>query len=153
MANSQEHNQKTQQLRTLIKDIDNAMLTTVDDDGSLHSRPMSIFSDIDADGKLWFFTFADSHKVLEIQRRQQVNVSFSSPDQQRYISISGTAELVKDRNKLQEKWKPELQTWFPQGIDEPNIALLKVNINKADYWESSSSFIPQKISFLELSHR
>lgn len=153
MANSQEHNQKTQQLRTLIKDIDNAMLTTVDDDGSLHSRPMSIFSDIDADGKLWFFTFADSHKVLEIQRCQQVNVSFSSPDQQRYISISGTAELVKDRNKLQEKWKPELQTWFPQGIDEPNIALLKVNINKADYWESLSSFRPQKISFLELSHR
>lgn len=153
MANSHEHNQKTQQLRTLIKDIDNAMLTTVDDDGSLHSRPMSIFSDIDADAKLWFFTFADSHKVLEIQRRQQVNVSFSSPDQQRYISISGTAELVRDRNKLQEKWKPELQTWFPQGIDEPNIALLKVNINKADYWESLSSFRPQKISFLELSHR
>lgn len=153
MANSQEHNQKTQQLRTLIKDIDNAMLTTVDDDGSLHSRPMSIFSHIDADGKLWFFTFADSHKVLEIQRRQQVNVSFSSPDQQRYISISGTAELVRDRNKLQEKWKPELQTWFHQGIDEPNIALLKVKITKADYWESPSSFRPQTISFLELSHR
>jgi general stress protein 26 len=129
------------------------MLTTVDDDGSLHSRPMSIFSDIDTDGKLWFFTFANSHKVLEIQRRQQVNVSFSSPDQQRYISISGTAELVRDRNKLQEKWKPELQTWFHQGIDEPNIALLKVNINKADYWESPSSFRPQTMSFLELSHR
>jgi general stress protein 26 len=153
MTNSENPNQQIQTLRTLIKNIDSAMLTTVDDDGSLHSRPMSIFSDIDAEGKLWFFTFANSHKVLEIERRQQVNVSFSSPDQQRYVSISGTAELVRDRNKLQEKWQPQLQTWFHQGVDDPNIALLKVNIHKADYWESPSSFTPQTISLLELAHR
>lgn len=153
MANLQDHTQKIQHLRKLIENIDCVMLTTVDDDGSLHSRPMSMFSDIDTDGKLWFFTFANSHKVLEIERRQQVNLSFSSPDKQRYISISGTAELVRDRNKLVEKWQPELQTWFHQGIDEPHIALLKVNINKADFWESPSTFIPQTISFLELSHR
>ncbi|TAF07191.1 MAG: pyridoxamine 5'-phosphate oxidase [Nostocales cyanobacterium] len=153
MTNSQNQNQQIQQLRTLITDIDSAMLTTVDDDGSLHSRPMSIFSDIDTDGILWFFTFANSHKVLEIERYQQVNVSFSSLNQQRYVSISGTAELVRDRNKLQEKWQPKLQTWFHQGVDEPNIALLKVNINKADYWESPSSFSPQTIRLLELSHR
>lgn len=153
MANSQDRNQKIQHLQTLVKNINCAMLTTVNDDDSLHSRPMSIFSDIDAEGKLWFFTFANSHKVLEIERHQQVNVSFTSPEQQRYVSISGTAELVKDRNKLQEKWKPELQNWFPQGVDEPNISLLKVNIDQADYWESPSSFRPQTITLLELSHR
>ncbi|WP_353931525.1 pyridoxamine 5'-phosphate oxidase family protein [Okeanomitos corallinicola TIOX110] len=152
MANSQDYHQKIQHLRQIIQNIDCTMLTTVDEDGSLHSRPMSIFNEIDTDGKLWFFTFANSHKVLEIERRQQVNVSFSAPDKQRYISISGTAELVRDRNKLAEKWQPILQTWFHQGLDEPNIALLKININKADYWESLSSFIPQTISFLELSH-
>jgi general stress protein 26 len=114
---------------------------------------MSISSDIDTDCRLWFFTFANSHKVLEIERYQQVNVSFASADKQRYISICGTAELVRDRNKLSEKWQPELKTWFHQGIDEPNIALLKVNIHKADFWESPSSFIPQTINFLELSHR
>ncbi|MGM3304691.1 pyridoxamine 5'-phosphate oxidase family protein [Anabaena sp. WFMT] len=153
MTKLKDRNQQIEQLRTLIKDIDHAMLTTVDDDGSVHSRPMSIFSGIDSDGRLWFFTFADSHKVFEIEHRQQVNVSFSSPDKQRYVSIVGTAELVRDRNKLQEKWQPELQTWFPQGIDEPNLALLKVNINKADYWDSPSSFRSQTISLLELSHR
>ncbi|AFZ59896.1 pyridoxamine 5'-phosphate oxidase family protein [Anabaena cylindrica FACHB-243] len=153
MTNSKDSNQQIDQLRTLIKDIDHAMLTTVDDDGSLHSRPMSIFSDIDTDGILWFFTSTDSHKVFEIEHCQQVNVSFSSPDKQRYVSILGTAELVKDRNKLQEKWQPKLQTWFPQGLDEPNLALLKVNINKADYWDSPSSFRSQTISLLELSHR
>lgn len=152
MTHSTDSNQKINQLRTLIKDIEYAMLTTVDDDGSLHSRPMSIFSEIDADGTLWFFTSADSHKVFEIEHRQQVNVNFSSPDKQRYVSILGTAEIVRDRNRLQEKWQPKLQTWFPQGLDEANLALLKVNIKKADYWDSPSSSRSQTINLLELAH-
>jgi general stress protein 26 len=65
----------------------------------------------------------------------------------------GTAELVRDRNELQEKWQPKLQTWFPQGLDEPNLALLKVNISKADYWDSPSSSRSQIINLLEVAHR
>jgi general stress protein 26 len=84
--------------------------------------------------------------VIEIEHHQQVNVSYSSSEQERYISISGTAQLVQDRNKLQQLWKPELQTWFPKGLEEPDIALLKVHINKADYWDSRTCFQPQTIS-------
>lgn len=143
MTHSTVQNQNIQQLRALIKDLNYGMLTTVDDDGSLHSRPMFVNRDIDSDGTIWFFTSSSSHKVIEIEHRQQVNVNFSSPDQQRYISISGTAQIVKDQKKIQERWQPELQTWFPQGLDDPSIALLKVNINKADYWEEESKFHPQ----------
>jgi general stress protein 26 len=122
------------------------MLTTVDDDGSLHSRPMYINGEFDAEGVLYLFTYASSHKVLEIEHTQQVNVSFISSEQQRYISISGIAQLVKDHKKLQELWKPELQIWFPQGLNEPDLALLKVQINKVDYWDSRSCFQPQTIN-------
>ena len=69
------------------------------------------------------------------------------------INTLGTAQLTKDRNKLQGKWQHKFQTWFPKGINEPNLALLKVKVNKVDYWESSSSSSPQTINFLELSHR
>ncbi|MBD2342542.1 pyridoxamine 5'-phosphate oxidase family protein [Anabaena subtropica] len=148
MTISQEHNQQVKQLQELIKGIDYAMLSTVDDDGSLHSRPMYFNSDIDADGTLWFFTSASSHKVFEIEHHQQVNVNFSSSTQQRFISISGIAELVKDRQKIQERWQPELETWFPQGLDEPNIALLKVNIKKVDYWDDKSNCHAKTISGL-----
>ncbi|MEH1855322.1 MAG: pyridoxamine 5'-phosphate oxidase family protein [Nostoc sp.] len=148
MATSTDRNQQIQKLHELIKDIDYGMFTTVDDDGSLHSYPMSKSGKINSDSILWFFTYANSHKVTEIEHHKQVNVSFSSPEQQRYVSISGTAQLVEDRNKLRELWKPELQTWFPKGLEEPNIALLKVNINQVNYWESVSSFQPQTISFL-----
>ncbi|MBW4564765.1 MAG: pyridoxamine 5'-phosphate oxidase family protein [Mojavia pulchra JT2-VF2] len=146
MTTSTDKNQDIYKLRGLIKDIESGMLTTIDEHGSLHSRPMAQSTEIQSDGTLWFFTNASSHKVFEIEHRQQVNVSFTSPNQQRYISISGIAELVKDRNKMQELWKPELQAWFSQGLDEPDIALLKVKINRADYWDSHSSFEAQSIS-------
>jgi general stress protein 26 len=146
MTISTDRNQQIQQLRALIKDINCSMLTTVDDDGSLHSRPMFVNSEIDSDATLWLFTSTHSHKVIEIEHRQQVNVSFSSFNQQLYVSLSCTAQLVKDRNKIQQLWKPELKTWFPKGLDEPDIALIKVNINKADYWDNLSSCTAKTIS-------
>ncbi|QKQ74104.1 pyridoxamine 5'-phosphate oxidase family protein [Nostoc sp. TCL240-02] len=142
-----DRNQQIQKLHELIKNIDYGMFTTVNDDGSLHSYPMSKSNEINSEGTLWFFTYAGSYKVTEIEHHHQVNVSFSSPEQQQYVSISGTSELVKDHNKMRELWKPELQTWFPKGLDEPDIALLKVNINQVNYWDSTSSFKSQTISF------
>ncbi|MCC5602988.1 pyridoxamine 5'-phosphate oxidase family protein [Nostoc sp. CHAB 5784] len=151
MATSTDRDQQIQKLHELIKNIDYGMFTTVDDDGSLHSYPMSKSGEINSEATLWFFTYAGSHKVTEIEHHEQVNISFSSPEQQRYVSISGTAQLVKDRNKMRELWKPELQTWFPKGLDEPDIALLKVNINQVNYWDSTSSFKPQTINLLTSS--
>jgi general stress protein 26 len=147
MATSTDRAQEIKKLHELIKDIDYGMFTTVDDDGTLHSYPMSKSGEINSEATLWFFTYAASHKVTEIEHHDQVNVSFSSPEQQRYVSISGTSNLVKDHNKMRELWKPELQTWFPKGLDEPNIALIQVNVNQVNYWDSTSSFKPQKISF------
>jgi len=136
-----------QQLQNLIQGIDYGMLTTVYDDGSLHSCPMYSNDEVDSDGTLWFFTYTNSHRVSEIEHNQQVNVSFTSSQKQRYVSISGTAQLVKDHNKMEELWRPELQTWFPQGLNEPDLALLKVSIKRVDYWDSRSSYHPQTINF------
>uniref|UniRef100_UPI0039A628B7 pyridoxamine 5'-phosphate oxidase family protein n=1 Tax=Nostoc piscinale TaxID=224012 RepID=UPI0039A628B7 len=97
-----------------------------------------------------FFTSSNSHRVSEIEHNQQVNVSFSSCEQQLYVSISGTAQLLKDRQKMAELWKTELETWFSQGLDQPDLALLQVNIKQADYWDSSSSYHPQTINFSSL---
>jgi general stress protein 26 len=137
-----------QKIRELIKDIDFCMLTTVDENGDLHSRPMSSNGDVDDDGDIWFFTNASSHKVTEIQKLPKVNVSFADPDDQRYISVSGTAQVVRDRAKIDELWKPEFKIWFPEGKGDPEIALLRVNLEKAEYWDSPSSTIGYALSFV-----
>lgn len=149
MTNSKSREEQLQKLRDLVKDIDIAMLTTVDDDGSLRSRPMSCNGEIEANGDVWFFTYASSHKVSEVEQQQHVNVSFADPHKQCYVSMSGIAELVRDRQKLADLWKPQLKAWFPKGLDEPDIALLKVNVEKAEYWDAPSSFVAHTIGFLK----
>ena len=148
MATPQRRQDNLQKLREMVKDIDFCMLTTVDENGDLHSRPMSLNGDIDQDGDLWFFTNASSHKVTEISKLPKVNVSFADPDNQHYVSISGKAQLVRDRNKIDELWRPEFKMWFPEGKDDPQVALLRVNLEKAEYWDSPSSTIGYVLNFV-----
>lgn len=135
-------------LRELIKDIDFCMLTTIDERGDLHSRPMSSNGDIDQNGDLWFFTGASSHKVSEIKDTPRVNVSFADPSNQNYVSVSGRAKLVRDRKKIDELWRPQFQMWFPEGKDDPNVALLRIKVEKAEYWDSPSSTISYALNFV-----
>ena len=148
MATPQTQSDDLQRLREMVKDIDFCMLTTVDEDGDLHSRPMSANGEIDPDGDLWFFTNASSHKVSEIANLPKVNVSFADPENQRYVSITGVAQLIRDRNKIEELWKPEFKMWFPEGKDDPEIALLRISLEKAEYWDSPSSTAGYALKFV-----
>lgn len=128
------------QLGELIRDIKVAMLTTEDDSGDLRSRPM-VTQQRDFDGDLWFFTDASSPKVAEVSHHQAVNVAYADPEHERYVSVSGRAELVRDRAKIKELWNPVYEAWFPKGVDDPNIGLLKIHVAKAEYWESPGSAV------------
>ena len=143
-----QNNDNTKKLRELIKDIKYAMLTTTEDDGTLRSRPMATLQS-EFDGDLWFFTSADAPKVHEVEHHQQVTVSYAEPDQQKYVSVSGTAQLVRDRSKIEELWNPLFKAWFTQGLDDPNLALLKVSVDKAEYWDSPSSKVVRLVGFLK----
>jgi general stress protein 26 len=148
MATPERRADDLQKLRELVKDIDFCMLTTMDKTGDLHSRPMSSNGDIDLNGDIWFFTSAASHKVSEIEKLPKVNVSFADPDNQHYISISGNAVLVRDQNKIDELWRPEFKMWFPGGKNDPDIALLRVSLEKAEYWDSPSSTVGFMLNFV-----
>jgi general stress protein 26 len=133
-------------LGKLIKGIEIAMLTTRDEDGTLRSRPMQTQSQ-EFDGTLWFFTPASSHKVHEVDHEHQVNLSYAQPKENRYVSVSGTATLVRDRAMIDELWTPVLRAWFPKGKDDPDVALLKVDVTKAEYWDAPSSTIVKLVGF------
>ncbi len=120
-----------------IKGIRIAMMTTVDTDGSLRSRPMAT-QDMEFDGDLWFFTKASAPKVDDVQHDQQVNLGYVKPDDNLFVSVSGTAQLIRDRQKMDELWKPALKAWFPNGKEDPDLALLKVTVDSAEYWDAPS---------------
>jgi general stress protein 26 len=144
-ANS-ENSQELKKITDIISGIHFAMLTTAEPDGSLHSRPMTT-QQVEFDGDLWFFTKADSPKVWEAEQHRQVNVSFADPGKGKYVSASGTAVLSRDRAKMEELWKAPYQIFFPQGLEDPEIALLKISVNRAEYWDSASNAVARAIDF------
>ena len=126
---------QAQRLRELIKDVKFAMLTTRAVDGTLTSRPMTTLQ-AEFDGTLWFMLAADSIKAMDVEERPKVNLGYAEPEHGRYVSVSGTAQVLHDRSKARELWNPLFETWFPGGPEDPNLALLKVDVASADYWET-----------------
>jgi len=124
-------------LGTMINNMRIAMLTTATHEGTLHSRPMAT-QQVPFDGDLWFFTRSNSGKVEEIEDDQHVNVSYADAGENRYVSIAGTASIVRDRARIEELWNPLHQAWFPKGLEDPELALIKVRVEQAAYWDATS---------------
>ena len=146
-TNDKTRAESIEKLKTLINDIDFAMMTTING-GHLRSRPMST-QEYEGDETLWFFTSDETHKVDEIEADNRVNLGYSRPDDNVYVSISGRAAVVKDRAKMEELWNPILKAWFPEGLEDPTLCLLKVNIEEAEYWDSPNSKLVQLAGFVK----
>lgn len=125
-----------------IKDVKFGMFTTVDANRTLSSRPLTQ-QQVDADGQMWFFTSDESEFTRELLGNPQVNVSFADVGDSLYISVSGGAVLLKDRAKAEELWNPLVKAWFPKGLDDPHLSLIKVDIQSAEYWDSDASKMRQ----------
>lgn len=137
-----------EKIAELIADIKFAMLTTVASDGSLRSRPLSTLK-MDTQARLWFFTSLSSPKMDEIREDTRVGLTYARPDKQDYVSISGTAEVTRDKEKMKEMWTPWIKPWFPAGLDDPDLVLLKVSIDEAEYWDAPGSAIMRAYGFVK----
>lgn len=135
------------QLFDKIKEVRMAMLTTTDEHGSLHSRPMATIKP-GHDQALYFLTDGNSAKVFEVKKDNQVNLSYSDPGSNVYVSVSGQASAYRDQAKIDELWSEPMRGWFPKGKDDPNITILKVSIDKGEYWDSPSSLFVQAYAYV-----
>ena len=126
----------------LIKDVKIAMMTTVDTDGTLHSRPMHS-QEADEHGDLWFFTQIQSPKITEVSRDNEVNLAYSDPSSQTYVSVSGTAHVVDDPAMTRTLWNTAVEAWFPGGPENPDVALVAVDIAHAHYWDVKENQLTQ----------
>ena len=129
-------------LNELIKDIRIAMLTTIREDGMPHSRPMAA-QQAETDGDLWFFTGWSTHKSREIESLPLVNVAYADLNASTYVSVSGRAQILRDPAKAKELWTPFYRAWFPKGLDDPDLALLKVSVEHVEYWDAPSGTMVQ----------
>lgn len=139
-----EHTHDRDRLWALIKDIKFAMFTTRHANGHLHSRPMTTQNGrIDEDASLWFFMARSSEPVADLAAQPTVNISYADPGDDHYVSVSGEARVVEDMTKKQALWNKLAEAWFPDGVNDPNLALVQVRITHADYWESKDNKLTQ----------
>jgi general stress protein 26 len=124
-------------LNDLIAGIEFAILTTIRPDGSLHSCPMAAHG-VDANGVLWLISGSNTEKVEAARSNPRVNLSFADHLAQQYVSISGFCELVRDHVKAAELWHPAYTSWFPGGLDDPNLILLRIAVQQAEFWDTSA---------------
>ncbi len=129
-------NQK-EKIKNLIEAARVGMFIT-QDEGQLFSRPIAV-TEVDENHNIWFFTDINSEKVEDLTANKQINFSFANTDENAYVSVSGVASLVKDQDKIDEKWNVMLKAWFPEGKTSEALVLVKVTPKSAQYWDSSSS--------------
>jgi general stress protein 26 len=116
----------------LAKGFDTAMMCTRSGFGMLRSRPMAV-ADVEDDGRMWFLTSAESGKVEELHDHSEVNVVMQGKTS--YVSLTGRGYAVKDQQKIQELWQEAWKVWFPEGPDQADLVLLRVDPTIGEYWD------------------
>ena len=118
--------------------IDIAILSTHTENGEIANRPMSNNGDVTYDGTSYYFTYEEARTVSDIQRNPKVALGFSSEaglfSKGIYVAIEGIAELIRDKAAFRQHWTSDLDKWFDQGVDTPNLVLIKVKAKRATYW-------------------
>ena len=108
------------------------MLTTTGSEWALRSRP-KFTQEVDARGNRYFLTSADSALVGEILADAAVHLTYADPGSQRYVAINGTALVTHDQARIDEMWSPAAKAWFPDGKEDPQIRVLTVEPQRAEY--------------------
>lgn len=122
----------------MVEKVGICMFTTLTADNEFNSRPMGT-AKVEEDGSIWFFTNEYSPKSKEISKDNEVNLAYSSPSSNTYIAVNGKAELVDDQARKEAYFSAPIKAWFPDGPADPNLILIKVTPNAAEYWDSNSS--------------
>ena len=138
----------SERLRAKIGDRAIAMVTATDRRYMPASRPL-LTQQFDDNGVLWFFVPSDGSLALGIETNPRVSATYSDPGRGVYVSLSGYARLVYDPDRIFTLWDERVEPWFRQGPLDPRLALLRVDVDHAEYWDEHSKGM---VRLLALAH-
>jgi len=135
--------------RELLPSFTSAMLLTHAMDGvDPHARPMGLIGDpADFEGTLWFFSDDRSRKIAEIARQPRASLVLQSDSDHAYLHVLGWASVDEDRGRMRELYTPLLRAWFPEGLDDPHLTLIRFDVERAEYWSSPGGMLQELIAF------
>ena len=146
MEKNLQDKEALEKFKKLAKEINVCMFIT-NNEHEDHTRPMATI-DVDDDGTLWFFTDVRSIKVEEVNTNHKAHLVYAHPGKESYLDVWGNATTTKDKQTIQNKWSPIAKAWFPNGADDPNLALLQIKPTSVYYWDAEAG---KMISFLKIA--
>lgn len=122
-------------LQEIVNEINTCMFCTYSGKNELQSRPMASLK-TDDQGNIWFMSDKTSKKNSEILGNGRVDLLYSHPSKDSFLSVRGAAEIVQDKKMIDELWTPIAKVWFTEGKDDPRISVIKVIPDEAYYWDT-----------------
>jgi general stress protein 26 len=122
------------EIARMLKAIDVCVFATRGNGGQLHARPMSNNRQVEWDGDSWFFAPADGRLVAELEAEPMAVTAYRAEKGFGFISVSGRTSVEADPELKRRYWLEELERWFPNGPDDPNVALIRLTAEHVDWW-------------------
>lgn len=125
--------QAVAKVKELAEEIGTCMFCTYDEN-QLESRPMGL-QQVDVEGNLWFLSRRGSRKNRAIEKDPRVELLFAQ-GHEKFLAVNGSAFISTNREKIKELWQPLAKVWFTEGVDDPDITVIKVDFNRGHYWDT-----------------
>ena len=126
-----------QKVLEMLDEFDTAMLVTRSGDGRLEARPMMLL-EVEPDGEVWLMTSWQSQKADEIQQHPDLLLVCHDGTKQS-LSLRGHGRVVQDPARVRRLWKEPHRVWFPNGPDDPDIAMIAITPDSAEFWDTSGT--------------
>jgi len=130
-ANTKE----SEKVYDIVKGFSTAMFVTMNVGGRPAARPMHMAHIDEEAGRIWFFTGKRGGLVDELEKDETALLVFQN-ENSAYLSLRGRAKLAQGAANIRELWKEPYKVWFPEGPDDPNIALIGFDPSEAEYWDN-----------------
>lgn len=125
-------------IKELAEDASICMFNTSLSNVPCSTRPMAL-QEVDENGCIWFFSGANSDKNADIKTDDRVQLIFMNNASSEYLTLSGKAIILIDKNKFEELWTPIAKAWFSGGVDDPNLSLIKFTPDSGHYWDTKNN--------------
>jgi len=105
-----------------------------------HARPMT--AQIEGEhGPIWFFTAKENGIVQALEKGDRAIATFASKGHDLFATVHGRLSLDNDRAVIDRLWNRFVAAWFEGGKDDPKLALLRLDAEKAEIWLDASSLV------------
>ena len=123
-----------QEVSTLIKSFDVCMMTTIDSNGDINSRPMLQNKEAEFNGYLYYFSLMDTRKVRDLYDIPTISLTYQDKEGKQFLQVHGEAELTNDTKLMAKHWDAALDTWWPLREHTERMCMIVVKVSWIRHW-------------------